>query len=148
MSDKVRPVEILLVEDNPGDAELTLIALEESKLKNNVHLADSGEKAIAFLTGEGEYADAPRPDLVILDLNLPGIDGNEVLQRIKGDPKLKEIPVVIMTTSSAEEDVLRSYRHHANCFITKPLDIDKFLKVVQSIEDFWMSIVVLPGKDS
>ena len=142
----VRPVEILLVEDNPGDVDLAREALEDSKLHNRLHVAEDGEKAMAFLNGRPPYENMPRPDLILLDLNLPRKDGREVLADIKGDPDLKRIPVVILTTSRAEQDVLRSYDLHANCYITKPIDFDQFMEVVRSIESFWMSIVVLPTK--
>jgi CheY-like chemotaxis protein len=140
----VKPIEILLVEDNPGDADLAREALEESKFNNDLHVVDDGEKAMAFLRREGVYANAPRPGLILLDLNLPRKDGREVLAEIKADDDLKRIPVVILTTSSAEKDVLKSYDLHANCFITKPIDLNQFLNVVKAIEDFWLSIVVLP----
>jgi chemotaxis family two-component system response regulator Rcp1 len=140
----VKPIEILLVEDNPGDVQLAREALEDSKLHNRLHAVDDGEKAIAFLRHQDEYAEAPRPDLILLDLNLPRKDGREVLAEIKTDEDLKRIPVVILTTSNAEEDVLKSYNLHANCYITKPLNLDQFLHVVRSIQDFWLSIVVLP----
>ena len=139
-----RPVEILLVEDNPGDVRLTLEAFKENKLHNKLHVVGDGEEAMAFLRGEGRYADAPRPDFILLDLNLPKKDGREVLAEIKGDPNLKRIPVVILTVSAAEEDVLRTYDLHANCYITKPVDLDEFIKVVKSIEEFWLTIVKLP----
>jgi two-component system, chemotaxis family, response regulator Rcp1 len=140
----VKPITILLVEDNPGDADLAREALENSKFNNNLQVVDDGEKAMAFLKREGAYRDAPRPDLILLDLNLPKKDGREVLAEIKADPALMRIPVVILTTSRAEEDVLRTYNLHANCYITKPIDLNQFLHVVRSIEDFWLSIVVLP----
>jgi chemotaxis family two-component system response regulator Rcp1 len=140
----VKPIEILLVEDNPGDADLAREALEGSKFHNELHVVDDGEKAMAFLRREGPYVDAPRPGLILLDLNLPRKDGRQVLAEIKADDDLKRIPVVILTTSSAEKDVLRSYDLHANCFITKPIDLNQFLCVVKAIEDFWLSIVVLP----
>jgi CheY-like chemotaxis protein len=140
----VKSVSILLVEDNPGDADLAREALEGSKLENRLHAVDDGEKAMAFLRREPPYQDAPRPDLILLDLNLPRKDGREVLAEIKSDPGLRSIPVVILTTSQAEEDVCRSYNLHANCYITKPIDLNQFLHVVRSIEDFWLSIVVLP----
>ncbi len=139
------PVDILLVEDNSGDARLAREALKDSKLLNNLsHVAD-GEEAIAFLRRQGRHAAAPRPDLILLDLNLPGKDGREVLAEIKADESLKRIPVVILTVSSAEEDIFKAYNLHANCFITKPIDLNQFLKVVHSIEDFWLSIVKLPN---
>lgn len=140
----VIPIEILLVEDNLGDADLAREALEGSKFHNNLHVVDNGEKAMAFLRREGTYAAAPRPGLILLDLNLPRKDGRQVLAEIKADEDLRRIPVVILTTSRAEEDVIKSYDLHANCFITKPLDLNQFLHVVRSIEDFWLSIVVLP----
>ena len=141
----VRPIEILLVEDNPGDADLAKEALNESKLNNNLSIVMDGEEAMAFLRQEGSYADVPRPDLILLDLNLPKKDGREVLAEVKSDANLKRIPVVILTTSRAEEDVLKTYNLHANCYITKPIDLTQFMKVVKSIEDFWLSIVVLPS---
>ena len=140
----VKSINILLVEDNPGDADLARVALDGSKMNNSLEVVGDGEKAIAFLRREGPYADAPRPDLILLDLNLPKKDGRQVLAEIKSDPGLKRIPVVILTTSRAEEDILRTYDLHANCYITKPIDLGPFLHVVRSIEDFWFSIVVLP----
>lgn len=139
-------ISILLVEDNPGDADLAREALDGSKLTNKLYVVDDGVKAMAFLRREGSYAEMPRPDLVLLDLNLPRKDGREVLSEIKADPELRCIPVVILTTSRAEEDVCRSYNLHANCYITKPIDLHQFLHVVRSIENFWLSIVVLPPK--
>jgi chemotaxis family two-component system response regulator Rcp1 len=144
----VVPIDILLVEDNPGDVRLTREALKDSKILNNLsHVAD-GEAAMAFLRRTGAYAAAPRPDLILLDLNLPKKDGREVLDEIKTDAGLKRIPVVILTVSSADEDILKTYNLHANCFITKPIDFDQFLKVVKSIEDFWLTIVKLPKGDT
>lgn len=140
----VKPIEILLVEDNLGDADLAREALEGSKFHNKLHVVDDGEKAMAFLRREGPYAGAPRPGLILLDLNLPRKDGRQVLAEIKADDDLRRIPVVILTTSSAEKDVIKSYDLHANCFITKPINLNQFLSVVKSIEDFWLSIVVLP----
>jgi CheY-like chemotaxis protein len=139
------PIEILLVEDNPGDVRLTVEALKEAKVRNTLHVVQDGVEALAFLRHEGEHAEAPQPDLILLDLNLPKMDGREVLARIKGDPQLRRIPVVILTVSQAEEDILRTYDLHANCYITKPVDLDQFLKVVRSIEDFWLTIVKLPS---
>jgi len=136
--------EILLVEDSPGDVRLTREALKDAKMHINLHVASDGIEAMAFLNREGEYAGVPRPDLILLDLNLPRKDGREVLEEIKENPLLKSIPVVILTTSASEEDVLRSYRLHANCYITKPVDLDGFLKVVHSIDNFWLSVVKLP----
>lgn len=139
-----RPVEILLVEDNPGDVRLTLEAMKENKMYINMHVVEDGEKAMAFLRRQGPYARVPRPDLILLDLNLPKKDGRQVLAEVKSDPDLKRIPVVILTTSAAEEDVLRTYDLYANCYVTKPVDLDQFIKVVRSIEEFWLSIVKLP----
>lgn len=140
----INPIEILLVEDNPGDVDLTRESLESSKLNNLLHVVGNGEKAMAFLQCQGEYVKAPRPDLVLLDLNLPRKDGREVLAEIKSDEDLKRIPVVILTSSGDEEDIIKSYNLHANCYITKPIDINQFIKVVRSIEDFWFTIVKLP----
>ena len=142
----VNSINILLVEDNPGDADLAREALESSKMNNNLQVVDDGEKAMAFLRREGSYSDALRPDLILLDLNLPKKDGRQVLAEIKSDKDLKRIPVVILTTSQAEEDVLKTYDLHANCYITKPIDLNQFLHVVRCIEDFWLSIVILPPK--
>jgi chemotaxis family two-component system response regulator Rcp1 len=139
-----RPIEILLVEDNPGDARLTLEALKENKVSNHLHIVKDGVEATAFLRRKGEYANAPRPDIILLDLNMPRKDGREVLAEIKDDENLRRIPVVILTTSQAEEDILRSYDLHANCYVTKPVDLEQFIKVVQSIEAFWLTIVKLP----
>ncbi|MER3493056.1 MULTISPECIES: response regulator [Fischerella] len=138
------PIEILLIEDNPGDVELTKIALEDSKISVNLNIVEDGVEAIAFLRREGKYANVPHPDIVLLDLNLPKKDGREVLAEIKADEKLKRIPVVVLTTSQAEEDVLKVYNLSANCYITKPVDFDQFVKIVQSIENFWFTIVKLP----
>lgn len=142
---KFDPIVILLVEDNAGDARLAMEALRDSKIKNSMHHVSDGEEAMAFLRRQGRYMDAPKPDLVLLDLNLPRKDGREVLAEIKADEDLKRIPVVVLTVSSDDEDVFRAYGLHANCFITKPLDFHQFVKVVRSIEDFWLSIVKLPG---
>ena len=139
-----KPIDILLVEDNVGDARLAKEALKESKLKNDLHIVGDGIDAMDFLHGKGKFLNAPRPDLILLDLNLPKKDGREVLAEIKNDPDLKRIPVVILTISKAEEDILKTYNLHANCYITKPLDLDQFMKVVRSIEDFWLTIVKLP----
>jgi CheY-like chemotaxis protein len=140
----VNLLDILLVEDNPGDVRLTQEALKENKLHNNLHVTRNGVEAMAFLRQEGKYAEAPRPGLVLLDLNLPRKDGREVLAEIKSDETLRRIPVVILTTSQAEEDILKTYDLHANCYITKPVDLDRFIKVIQSIKDFWLAIVKLP----
>jgi CheY-like chemotaxis protein len=141
-----RPVEILLVEDDEGDVLLTTEALEASKITNNMHVARNGEEALRFLRKEGEYADAVRPDIVLLDLNLPRVDGREVLAQIKADEDLRRIPIVVLTTSEAEEDVLRSYNLHANAYVTKPVDFERFLKVVQSIDEFFVTVVRLPPR--
>jgi chemotaxis family two-component system response regulator Rcp1 len=143
---KGRPVEILLVEDNPGDVRLTQEALKEGKMVNKLHVAWDGVEALAFLRKEDPYADMPYPDVILLDLNLPKKNGREVLAEIKQDPHLVRIPVVILTTSQSEEDILMAYNLHANCYITKPADLQQFLKVVKSVEDFWISIVTLPRK--
>ncbi len=137
-------IEILLVEDSPGDADLAREALQSTKVRNVLHVVRDGEEAMAFLRRKGKYANAARPGLVLLDLNLPKKDGREVLAEIKSDEELKRIPVVILTTSKEEEDGLRSYNLHANCYITKPIDLGQFLNVVRSIEEFWLSIVRLP----
>ena len=141
---KGKPIEILLVEDNPGDVRLTREALKEGKMRNVMSVASDGAKAMEFLRRQGEFQDAPQPDLILLDLNLPGKDGREVLAEIKEDPDLKRIPVVILTTSMDEQDILKSYDNYANCYITKPLDLDRFIEVVKSVEDFWLEIVKLP----
>jgi chemotaxis family two-component system response regulator Rcp1 len=141
-----KPIEILMVEDNPGDVRLTIEALKETKLNNNLRIAKNGVEALAYLHQEGDYADAPRPDLILLDLNLPKKDGREVLREIKADKDLGRIPVVILTTSQAEEDILKTYDLHANCYISKPVDLEQFTRVVQSIEFFWLTIVKLPAE--
>ena len=146
--DLVKPVEILLVEDNPGDVRLTREALKEAKVINHLTVLKDGVEALAFLRREGQYATAARPHLILLDLNLPKKDGREVLTEIKADDKLKRIPVVVLTTSQDEQDVLKSYHLHANCYITKPVDLEQFMTVVKSIEDFWLGIVVLPVNGS
>ena len=139
-------IDILLVEDNVGDARLAKEALKESKIRNKLHIVNDGMAATDFLFKRNDYKDAPKPDLIILDLNLPKKDGREVLAEIKADDNLKSIPVVILTISKAEEDILKAYNLHANCYITKPLDFDKFIEVVKSIEDFWLTIVKLHNK--
>ena len=141
-----RPIEILLVEDNPGDVRLTIEALREGKVLNRLTVARDGEEAMAALRREGRFANAQRPDIILLDLNLPKKDGREVLEDIKKDPNLMVIPIVILTTSQDEQDVLKSYKLHANCYITKPVDLPQFLAVVKAIEDFWFTVVVLPKK--
>jgi chemotaxis family two-component system response regulator Rcp1 len=138
------PIEVLIVEDSPGDVRLTREALKDAKVHINLSVASDGAEAMAFLGRKGEHANAPRPDLILLDLTLPKKDGREVLEEIKESPTLKSIPIVILTTSASEEDILQSYRLHANCYITKPVDLDGFLKVVKSIDNFWLSVVKLP----
>jgi len=142
-----RPIEILLVEDNPGDVRLTIEALKEGKVRNRLSVARDGVEALAFLRREGPHATAARPDLILLDLNLPRKDGREVLAEIKDDAQLRRIPVVVLTTSKAEEDILRTYDLHANCYINKPVDLEQFISVVRSIDDFWLSVVRLPSGD-
>jgi len=139
-----RPVEILLVEDNRADVRLTQEALRQARVANHMHVARDGVEALAFLRREGEHADAPRPDLVLLDLNLPRMDGRRALAHIKADPDLRPIPVVILSSSQADEDVLAAYELNANCYITKPVDLEQFIRVVRAIESFWISIVRLP----
>lgn len=143
-----RPIEILLVEDNPGDARLTQEALREGKLRNQIHHVRDGVEALAFLRRKGEFRAAPTPDIIFLDLNMPRKDGREVLAEIKADPSLRPIPVVVLTTSEAETDIVKSYELHANCYITKPVDLGKFTAVVHTIEDFWLSIVRLPARET
>jgi len=139
-----RAIEILLVEDNPGDARLTQEAFNEGRLMNNLSVVTDGVEALAYLRQQGKYANSARPDLVLLDLNLPKKDGREVLAEIKADERLKMIPVVVLTTSASQEDVTKAYGSHANCYITKPVDLDQFLRVAQSIESFWLTLVRLP----
>jgi chemotaxis family two-component system response regulator Rcp1 len=139
-----QPIEILLVEDNSGEARLAREALKDAKVRNELHWVRDGEQAMKFLQREGEYAQAPRPDLVLLDLNLPRKDGREVLAEIKSDEELRRIPVVVLTISADEQDILTSYDTHANCYVVKPLDLDRFMQVIASIEDFWLEIVKLP----
>lgn len=140
------PVEILLVEDNPGDVRLTQEALREGKIRNSLTVAKDGVEALAILRREGRHASAARPDLILLDLNLPRKDGREVLAEIKSDEALRRIPVVVLTTSKAEEDILRTYDLHANCYISKPVDLEQFITVVKSIDDFWFTVVKLPSR--
>jgi len=140
-----RPADFLLVEDNPGDVRLTQEALKNHKVQNNLHVVTDGEEAMNFLRRQGKHKNAPRPDIILLDLNLPRKDGREVLAEIKSDPDLKTIPVVIITSSEAEQDIIKSYNLNANCYVTKPVDLDQFIKVVQSINDFWLTIVKLPS---
>ena len=139
-----RPVEILLVEDNPGDVRLTREALREGKVRNNLYVVSDGVEALEFLRRQGQHTDAARPDLILLDLNLPRKDGREVLQDIKSDPALRHIPVVVLTSSQADQDIIRAYDLHANCYVTKPVDFEQFIHVVRTIENFWFSIVKLP----
>lgn len=141
-----RQVEILLVEDDPGDVLMTREAFADYKLRNRLHVVDDGVQAMAFLRQEGEYAGSPRPDLVLLDLNLPRMDGREVLEAIKSDGDLASIPVVVLTTSEAEDDVVRSYSLHANAYVTKPVDFERFIEVVRQIDDFFVTVVRLPGR--
>jgi chemotaxis family two-component system response regulator Rcp1 len=143
---QVRVAEILLVEDNPGDVRLTMEAMRESKMQNRVTVVSDGEQALDYLLRRGRFANATRPDLILLDLNLPKKDGREVLQEIKAVDELRRIPVVVLTTSQAEEDICRTYDLHANCYITKPMDLSRFIAVVQQIEGFWLSIVSLPDR--
>jgi CheY-like chemotaxis protein len=141
-----RMIEILLVEDDPGDVVMTREAFQDYKVRNNLHVVNDGTEAMAFLRRQGDYADRPRPDLVLLDLNLPKMDGREVLEAIKSDPELASIPVVVLTTSENEDDVLRSYSLHANAYVTKPVDFERFIEVVRQIDDFFVSVVRLPGR--
>jgi CheY-like chemotaxis protein len=140
-----RAIEILLVEDNPGDVRLTLEALKEGRVRHHLHVAHDGVEALAFLRRQGQFAAAVRPDLILLDLNLPRMDGREVLAEVKSDPTLKIIPIVVLTTSRAEQDIFFSYQLQANCYITKPVDLERFITVVRSIEEFWLTIVTLPS---
>jgi CheY-like chemotaxis protein len=144
----LKPIEILLVEDSPADVRLTQEALRDGKVLNRMNTVSDGIEAMAYLKREGPYRDVRRPDLILLDLNMPRMDGREVLEKIKTDPDLKRIPVVILTTSRAEEDILRSYNLHANCYISKPVDLEQFITVIKSIEDFWLTIVQLPSGGS
>lgn len=145
-TESIVPIEVLLVEDDPGDVLMTREAFEDHKVHNNLHVVSDGVEALSFLRAEGAYADSPRPDLVLLDLNLPRMDGLQVLAEVKADEDLRRIPVVVLTTSDAEEDVLRSYDLHANAYITKPVDFDRFISVVRHIDEFFVSIVRLPGQ--
>ncbi|WP_039801796.1 response regulator [Nocardia araoensis] len=139
-----QPIDILLVEDDPGDELMTREAFEDNKIGNTLHVARDGEEALEFLYRQGRYPDAPRPDLILLDLNLPKYDGRQVLEKIKADPDLSHIPVVVLTTSAAEEDILRSYRLHANAYVTKPVDLDQFVAAIKQIDDFFVQVVRLP----
>ncbi|MFC8729451.1 MULTISPECIES: response regulator [Streptomyces] len=146
MNSPVQPIEVLLVEDDPGDELMTREAFEDNKIRNTLHVVRDGQEALDFLYRRGDHADAPRPDLVLLDLNLPKYDGRQVLEQIKGDPELSLIPVVVLTTSSAEEDILRSYKLHANAYVTKPVDLDQFIAAVRQIDEFFVTVVRLPGR--
>ncbi|MEU9358759.1 response regulator [Streptomyces sp. NPDC051840] len=146
MNDTVKPIEVLLVEDDPGDELMTREAFEDNKIRNTLHVVRDGQEALDFLYRQGQYPDAPRPDLVLLDLNLPKYDGRQVLEKIKTDPELALIPVVVLTTSSAEEDILRSYKLHANAYVTKPVDLEQFIGAVRQIDDFFVSVVRLPPR--
>lgn len=140
-----QPIEVLLVEDNPGDVDLTKEALEQGRVRVHLSVASDGFEALEYLHRRGRYVAAARPDVVLLDLNLPGKDGREVLAEIKSDPDLKRIPVIVLTTSQAEEDVMRAYENNANCFVSKPVDVDDFVRVIRSLELFWLEIVKLPA---
>jgi chemotaxis family two-component system response regulator Rcp1 len=144
MNDNTAPIKILLVEDNPGDARLAVEALKDSKIRNNLYLVEDGVEAMRFLRRQAQYDGAPLPDLILLDLNLPRKDGREVLEEIKDDPELKVIPVVVLTTSEAERDLVKTYGLHANAYVVKPIDLERFIEVVRAIEDFWFTIVKLP----
>lgn len=142
---QIHPIEILLVEDNPGDVILTREAFSEAKICNNIHVAQDGEEAIAYLQKEAGYEDSKKPDLILLDLNLPKIDGREVLDKVKSNDNLKRIPVVVLTSSEAEQDIIKTYDLHANSYVVKPIDLDQFIKVVNAVENFWFSVVTLPN---
>lgn len=147
MNTSIEPIDILLVEDNPADARLTCEALKDGKVANRIHIVDDGIKALAFLRRLPPYENAPPVEIVLLDLNMPRMDGRAVLAELKADPALKMLPVVILTTSQAEEDILRAYELQANCYVTKPVDLDQLIKVVSSIQEFWLSVVRLPPPD-
>ncbi|MCA2207003.1 response regulator [Nocardia rosealba] len=144
MTDPGQPIDILLVEDDPGDELMTREAFEDNKIGNTLHVVRDGEEALDFLYRNGDYADAPTPDLILLDLNLPRYDGRQVLEKIKADPELSPIPVVVLTTSAAEEDILRSYKLHANAYVTKPVDLDQFIAAIRQIDEFFVQVVRLP----
>ena len=144
MTDPISEIHVLLVEDDPGDVLMTQEAFEHHKLRNQLHVVSDGVEALAFLRGEGEYAGSPRPGLILLDLNLPRKDGREVLEEVKNDASLRSIPVVVLTTSQAEEDILRSYNLHANAYVAKPVDFERFIEVIRQIDDFFVSVVKLP----
>ena len=145
---ELRAIEILMVEYSPIDVLMAREALQQAKVLNNLSVTENGVEALAFLRRENQYAGAPRPDLILLDLNMPRMDGREVLQELKADPELKCIPVVVLTTSKAEEDIVKSYGLHANCYITKPVDFERFVSVVQTIQDFWFTVVTLPPRET
>ncbi len=146
MTVHVQSIEVLLVEDDPGDELMTREAFEDNKIGNQLYVAHDGEEALDFLYRRGDFADAPRVDLILLDLNLPKYDGRQVLERIRADPELTHMPVVVLTTSSAEEDIMRSYKLHANAYVTKPVDVNQFIAAVRQIDDFFVSVVRLPGR--
>lgn len=146
MNDEIRPIDVLLVEDDPGDVMLTREAFADNKLRNELYVVNDGVSALEFLRRRGQYADAPTPDLILLDLNLPRMDGREVLAVLKADESLRRIPVVVLTTSEAEEDIMRSYQLHANAYVTKPVDFERFISVVRQIDDFFVTVVRLPGR--
>ncbi|MFJ1896356.1 MULTISPECIES: response regulator [unclassified Streptomyces] len=146
MTHPAKPIEVLLVEDDPGDELMTREAFEDNKIRNTLHVVRDGQEALDFLYRRGEHGGAPRPDLILLDLNLPKYDGRQVLEQIKQDPELSLIPVVVLTTSSAEEDILRSYKLHANAYVTKPVDLDQFIAAVRQIDEFFVTVVRLPGR--
>ncbi|MGW2282055.1 response regulator [Streptomyces sp. NPDC001770] len=146
MTSSVQPIEVLLVEDDPGDELMTREAFEDNKIRNTLHVVRDGQEALDFLYRRGPHAEAPRPDLILLDLNLPKYDGRQVLEQIKSDAELATIPVVVLTTSSAEEDILRSYKLHANAYVTKPVDLDQFIAAVRQIDEFFVTVVRLPGR--
>jgi len=143
---RFRPIEILLVEDSPSDANLIQISFKQAKIANNLRWVEDGETALDYLLQQGDYTNSPRPDLIVLDLNLPGMDGQELLTTVKSDPTLKRIPVIVLTTSEDEEDILKSYELNANCYITKPIDIQQFMRMVQLLEEFWLAAVQLPSE--
>jgi len=142
----MKPIEILLIEDNPGDVLLTQTAFKDGRVMNRLNIVRDGEEALHYLKHQGKYVDSPEPGIILLDLNLPKKDGRQVLKEIKEDERLKKIPVIILTTSESEEDVLQAYENHANCYIRKPVDLDRFMEIVRKIEDFWLSVVKLPGE--
>lgn len=146
MNTTPQPIEVLLVEDDPGDELMTREAFEDNKIRNTLHVVRDGQEALDFLYRRGDHAEAPRPDLILLDLNLPKYDGRQVLEQVKQDPELCLIPVVVLTTSSAEEDILRSYKLHANAYVTKPVDLDQFIAAVRQIDEFFVTVVRLPGR--